>query len=165
MKYIIKNILREETQQRSLKDVIFDDLVNTFNEERLIEFFGDDYMYSFKTIKSILNNEVIPHIESVYSLDYLEDEDFYLTILDKFARYLYDDDYPMVGDTIEMVEMEGEDPNPIPPGTKGVVTKIVSNIFSGIPEEHLSIKWENGRTLKVLLPHDKIRIIEKNVYV
>ena len=75
MKYIIKNILREETQKRSLKDVIFDDLVNTFNEERLIEFFGDDYMYSFKTIKNILNNEVIPHIEDVYSLDYFDNED------------------------------------------------------------------------------------------
>ena len=164
MKYIIKNILREETQKRSLKDVIFDDLVNTFNEERLIEFFGDDYMYSFKTIKSILNNEVIPHIESVYSLDYLEDEDFYLTILDKFARHLYDDDYPMVGDTIEMINMEDE-VNAIPKGTKGVVKNISSHVFSGEPEEHLEVKWENGRTLKVLLPHDKIRIIEKNVYV
>ncbi|GAG58768.1 unnamed protein product, partial [marine sediment metagenome] len=36
MKSLIKKILKEETQQRSLKDVIFDDLVNTFNEEVLI---------------------------------------------------------------------------------------------------------------------------------
>jgi len=75
---------------------------------------------------------------------------------------LYNDDYPMVGDTIEMIEMEGEDPNPIPRGTKGVVTKVSSNVFQGIPEEHLSIKWENGRTLKVLLPHDKIKIIKRD---
>ncbi len=161
MKSLIKKILKEETQQRSLNDVIFNDLVNTFNVEKLIEFFGDNYMYSFKTIKNILNNEVIPHIENVYSLDYLDNEDLLKPILDKFARHLYDDNYPMVGDTIEMVEMEGEDPNPILPGTKGVVTKIVSNIFQGIPEEHLSINWENGRTLKVLLPHDKIRILNK----
>jgi len=161
MKSLIKKILKEETQQRSLKDVIFNDLINTFNVERLIEFFGDNYMYSFKTIKNILNNEVIPHIEDVYSLDYFDNEDLIKPILDKFARYLYNDDYPMVGDTIEMVEMEGEDPNPILPGTKGVVTKIVSNIFQGIPEEHLSINWENGRTLKVLLPHDKIKIIKR----
>ena len=67
----------------------------------------------------------------------------------------------MVGDTIEMIEMEGEDPNPIPSGTKGVVTKINSQVFQGIPEEHLSVKWENGRTLKVLLPHDKIKIIKR----
>ena len=94
----------------------------------------------------------------------MEDEDFYLTILDKFARYLYDDDYPMVGDTIEMINMEDE-VNAIPKGTKGVVKNISSHVFSGEPEEHLEVKWENGRTLKVLLPHDKIRIIEKNVYV
>ena len=161
MKSLIKKILKEETQQRSLKDVIFNDLINTFNVERLIEFFGDDYMYSFKTIKNILNNEVIPHIENVYSLDYFNDEDLLKPILDKFARHLYDDNYPMVGDTIEMVEMEGEDPNPILPGTKGVVTRINSQIFQGIPEEHLWINWENGRTLKVLLPHDKIRILNK----
>jgi hypothetical protein len=161
MKSLIRKILKEETQQRSLNDVIFDDLVNTFNDERLIEFFGDNYKNSFKTIKSIVNNEVIPHIESVYSLDYFDNEDLIKPILDKFVRYLYNDNYPMVGDTIEMIEMEGEDPNPIPSGTKGVVTKIVSNVFSGIPEEHLSIKWENGRTLKVLLPHDKIRIIKR----
>ena len=161
MKSLIKKILKEETQQRSLNDVIFDDLVNTFNDERIIEFFGNNYKNSFKTIKSIVNNEVIPHIESVYSLDYLDNEDLLKPILDKFARHLYDDDYPMVGDTIEMVEMEGEDPNPILPGTKGVVTKINSQIFQGIPEEHLWINWENGRTLKVLLPHDKIRILNK----
>ena len=162
MKSLIKKILKEETQQRSLKDVIFNDLINTFNVERLIEFFGDDYMYSFKTIKNILNNEVIPHIENVYSLDYFNDEDLLKPILDKFARHLYDNNYPMVGDTIEMVEMEGEDPNPILPGTKGVVTRINSQIFQGIPEEHLWINWENGRTLKVLLPHDKIRIIKRD---
>ena len=162
MKSLIKKILKEETQQRSLKDVIFDDLVNTFNDERLIELFGDNYKNSFKTIKSIVNNEVIPHIEDVYSLDYFDDEDLLKPIVDKFARYLYNDDYPMVGDTIEMVEMEGE-PYPIPPGTKGVVTKINSQIFQGESEEHLWINWENGRTLKVLLPHDKIRIINKKV--
>ena len=63
-----------------------------------------------------------------------------------------------------MVQMDGEDPNPIPTGTKGVVTKIDSQVFSGIPEEHLSINWENGRTLKVLLPHDKIKIIKNTFY-
>jgi len=162
MKPLIRKILKEETQQRSLNDVIFDDLVNTFNEERLIEFFGDSYMNSFKTIKTILNNEVIPHIEDVYGLDWDDENEIIIPILDKFGRYLYNDDYPMVGDTIEMIEMEGEDPNPIPRGTKGVVTKVSSNIFQGIPEEHLSIKWENGRTLKVLLPHDKIRILRRD---
>jgi len=161
MKSLIRKILKEETQQRSLKDVIFDDLVSTFNEEVLIYDWGDEYSNMIKAIKNIINNAAIPHIENVYSLDYFENEDLIKPILDKFVRYLYNDDYPMVGDTIEMIEMEGEDPNPIPTGTKGVVTKIDSQVFSGIPEEHLSVKWENGRTLKVLLPHDKIKIIKR----
>ena len=161
MKSLIRKILKEQTQQKSLSDVIFDDLINTFNVERLTEFFGDDYKNSFKTIKNIINNEVIPHIEDVYRLDWDDESEFIIPILDKFARYLYNDDYPMVGDTIEMVEMEGE-PYPIPPGTKGVVTRINSQIFQGESEEHLWINWENGRTLKVLLPHDKIRVINRD---
>jgi hypothetical protein len=161
MKSLIKKILKEETQQRSLNDVIFDDLVNTFNEEVLIYDWGDGYSNSIKAIKNIINNAAIPHIEDVYSLDYFENENLIKPILDKFVRYLYNDDYPMVGDTIEMIEMAGEDPNPIPSGTKGVVTKIDSNVFQGVGEEHLSINWENGRTLKILLPHDKIKIIKR----
>ena len=43
MKSLIKKILKEERQKRSLNDVIFDDLINTFNDEKLIEFFGDNY--------------------------------------------------------------------------------------------------------------------------
>tara|TARA_B100001287_G_scaffold75615_1_gene62818 strand:- start:18491 stop:19360 length:870 start_codon:yes stop_codon:yes gene_type:complete len=161
MKSLIRKILKEETQQRSLKDVIFDDLVSTFNEEVLIYDWGDEYSNMIKAIKNIINNAAIPHIENVYNLEYFENEDFIKPILDKFVRYLYNDDYPLVGDTIEMIEMDGEDPNPILPGTKGVVTRIESQVISGIPEEHLWINWENGRTLKVLLPHDKIKIIKR----
>ena len=161
MKSLIRKILKEETQQRSLSDVIFDDLVSTFNEEVLIYDWGPEYSNTIKAIKNIINNAAIPHIEDVYSLEYFENEDLIKPILDKFVRYLYNDDYPMVGDTIEMIEMDGEDPNPILPGTKGVVTRIESQVISGIPEEHLWINWENGRTLKVLLPHDKIKIIKR----
>ena len=161
MKSLIRKILKEETQQRSLSDVIFDDLVSTFNEEVLIYDWGPEYSNMIKAIKNIINNAAIPHIEDVYSLEYFENEDLIKPILDKFVRYLYNDDYPLVGDTIEMIEMDGEDPNPILPGTKGVVTRIESQVISGIPEEHLWINWENGRTLKVLLPHDKIKIIKR----
>lgn len=160
MKSLIKKILKEETQQRSLTDVIFDDLVNTFNEEVLIYDWGDEYSNSIKAVKNIINNAAIPHIENVYSLDYFDNEDLIKPILDKFVRYLYNDDYPMIGDTIEMVNMEDE-VNAIPKGTKGVVIKISSHVFSGEPEEHLEVKWENGRSLKVLLPHDKIKIIKR----
>ncbi len=75
MKSLIRKILKEETQQRSLKDVIFDDLVNTFNEEVLIYDWGDEYSNTFKAVKNIINNAAIPHIENVYSLDYFDNED------------------------------------------------------------------------------------------
>ena len=160
MKSLIKKILKEETQQRSLNDVIFDDLVNTFNEEVLIYDWGDEYSTSIKTIKNIINNAVIPHIENIYGLDWDVESEFILPILDKFARYLYNDAYPMIGDTIEMINMEDE-VNAIPKGTKGVVNNISSHVFSGEHEEHLEVKWENGRSLKVLLPHDEIRVINR----
>ena len=63
MKSLIRKILKEETQQRSLSDVIFDDLVNTFNEEVLIYDWGPEYYNCIKAIKNIINNAAIPHIE------------------------------------------------------------------------------------------------------
>jgi len=164
MKSLIRKIIKEETQQRSLNDVIFDDLVNTFNEERLIYDWGDEYSNTFNAVKNIINNAIIPHIEEVYGLDWDDEYELILPILDKFARYLYNDDYPMIGDTIEMINMEDE-VNAIPKGTKGVVIKISSHVFSGEPEEHLEMKWENGRSLKVLLPHDKIRVINRGGHI
>jgi len=62
-----------------------------------------------------------------------------------------------------MVEMAGDDLNPIPTGTKGVVTSIKSHNFNGVAEEHLDVNWENNRSLSVLLPHDKIKIISRNI--
>jgi hypothetical protein len=160
MKSLIRKILKEETKKRTISNVIFDDLINTFTEEQLIYDWGDEYSNTFKAVKNIINNAAIPHIEDVYGLDWDDESEFIIPILDKFARYLYNDDYPMLGDTIEMINMEDE-VNAIPKGTKGVVFNIDSHVFSGEPEEHLDVKWENGRTLKVLLPHDKIRVINR----
>lgn len=160
MKSLIRKILKEETKKRTISNVIFDDLINTFTEEQLIYDWGDEYSNTFKAVKNIINNAAIPHIEDVYGLDWDDESEFIIPILDKFARYLYNDDYPMLGDTIEMINMEDE-VDAIPKGTKGVVFNIDSHVFSGEPEEHLDVKWENGRTLKVLLPHDKIRVINR----
>ena len=66
------------------------------------------------------------------------------------------------GDTIEMVEMF-DDPNGIDPGTIGVVKDVASFEFGGNWEEHIEVNWENGRTLKVMLPYDKIKIVDKTL--
>ena len=56
------------------------------------------------------------------------------------------------GDRIEMVFMPN-DPNPIPPGDKGEVKKVLD-----LPGETiLEVEWDSGRGLNILLPVDKIK--------
>lgn len=168
MKSLIKKILKEETQKRTLGDVIFDDLVETFNDDYISNLnyltikMDEVISNQFGTIHSLLMREVLPHINNTYSLLPSKDKEIVLPIVTKFVRHLYKDEYPMPGDVIEMVEMEGDDPNPILPGTKGVVEDIRTVSFGSVTEEHVIVKWENGRNLKVLLPHDKIKVIERN---
>jgi hypothetical protein len=58
-------------------------------------------------------------------------------------------------DRIEMISMQN-DPDPIPPGTKGTVQYVGPTPWN---ETQVGVKWDNGRTLSVLLPHDSIRKI------
>jgi len=58
-----------------------------------------------------------------------------------------------VEDRIVMISMKN-DPDPIRPGTKGTVSRISSTCTPG--EVQLGVKWDNGRTLAVLLPVDLI---------
>jgi hypothetical protein len=60
------------------------------------------------------------------------------------------------GTRVEMVYM-GDDPNPIEYGTKGTVSSVCS---FGNGEIQLSVQWDNGRTLGVVLPKDIVRIID-----
>lgn len=59
------------------------------------------------------------------------------------------------GTRIEMVYM-GDDPHPIESGAKGTV-KSVCDFGNG--EVQLSVQWDNGRTLGVILPQDRVRVI------
>lgn len=66
-----------------------------------------------------------------------------------------------VGDRIELIAMP-EDPSPLPPGSKGTVTKLPDN-----PERERSVfgnfvayvKWDNGRTLSLCIPPDQVKVI------
>lgn len=58
------------------------------------------------------------------------------------------------GDRIRLIEMP-DDPHPIEYGATGTIFMV--SHFSG--ETHLSVKWDNGRTLGVILPHDKVEKI------
>jgi hypothetical protein len=62
-----------------------------------------------------------------------------------------------IGDRIKLLEMPN-DPDPIPAGTCGVITGI-NPIGAG--EFQIIVKWEIGRSLMLILPHDKIKVISK----
>lgn len=62
------------------------------------------------------------------------------------------------GDRIEMVNMP-EDPNPIPRGTQGTVTHVNPVNLGGDRFTQVSVNWDNGRTLMVVIPPDSVRVI------
>ena len=61
-----------------------------------------------------------------------------------------------VGQTVELISMEN-DPDPIPSGTKGKITKVNPTPFDG--EIQLCVDWENGRKLMLIYPVDKFKIV------
>jgi hypothetical protein len=62
-----------------------------------------------------------------------------------------------VGQKIKLVKM-GADPRPIEPGAIGTITG-VNPLFDG--EVQLSVKWDNGRGLMLILPHDLVEVINE----
>ena len=59
------------------------------------------------------------------------------------------------GDRIRLVSMP-QDPDPIPVGTKGVVTAI--HIHKGWTQ--LEVAWEIGRSLMLVVPPDQFEVVE-----
>lgn len=59
------------------------------------------------------------------------------------------------GDRIVLVKM-GEDPDPVPSGTTGVVTH-VTDMRDWDGSIQLGVNWDNGRRLNVILPVDRVR--------
>ena len=56
-------------------------------------------------------------------------------------------------DRVKLVSM-GNDPDPIPVGTEGVVTHV--QYLPSFNETQVGVKWDNGRSLSVILPQDQI---------
>ena len=61
------------------------------------------------------------------------------------------------GDRIELVFMPN-DPDPIAPGTQGTVTDIKEFNF-GEWEVQISVDWDNGRTLMLVVPPDEFVLL------
>jgi hypothetical protein len=67
-----------------------------------------------------------------------------------------------VGDRIEMVLMP-DDPDPIPTGTQGTID-YVTDVDLGRPNRpytQIGVKWDNGRTLSVCTPPDRIKLVSR----
>jgi len=58
--------------------------------------------------------------------------------------------YDLVGKRVKLIEMF-EDPNPIPPGTEGMVY--------GTGADIINVKWDNGRTLGMIWEVDQFEVI------
>lgn len=58
------------------------------------------------------------------------------------------------GDRIELTHMPN-DPDPIPTGSTGTVEKVTD--FG--PWQQVTVDWDNGRSLHLCVPPDKVRIL------
>ena len=57
---------------------------------------------------------------------------------------------------IKLLKMEN-DPDPIPVGTLGTILAVTE--LPMWKETQLVVKWDNGRTLSVILPKDVVEIV------
>lgn len=64
---------------------------------------------------------------------------------------------PEPGDRIELIEMP-DDPCPIEPGTTGTVRR-VTKLWDG--KTQLGVEWDTERSLCLIVPKDRFRIIGK----
>jgi hypothetical protein len=68
---------------------------------------------------------------------------------------------PSVGDRIVLLAMP-DDPCPIELGSTGTVTGI--HAYPGFSTQ-VSVAWDNGRTLMLCIPPDKVRVLEETTNV
>ncbi len=61
------------------------------------------------------------------------------------------------GDRIRLLAMP-DDPSPIPAGEEGVVGQVQRGIF-GDGTSQVSVKWDSGRTLSLVVPPDAVEVI------
>lgn len=64
-----------------------------------------------------------------------------------------------VGDLVELVHM-GDDPDPVRVGQKGTVTEICELTY--FKQTQIWVNWDCGRHLAVVLPVDKIKVLNSN---
>ena len=65
---------------------------------------------------------------------------------------------PRHGDRIRLVSML-DDPDPIRPGTTGTVTHVSCHDWGRQSWTQISVAWDNGRTLMLVVPPDEFEFV------
>ena len=68
------------------------------------------------------------------------------------------------GDRIRLISMP-DDPNPIPVGTEGTVRLTNDIDWAGDKYTQVSVSWDNGRSLCLVMPPDQVEVINERVEV
>jgi len=137
-------------------------------QERIINLLNKDYnkntltkfnFNSFGGIMDICKNYIYDDLINRYSID--ENSSEFYFIVRNWSRQNYGDGkYAMPGDTIRLINMP-DDPNPIEPGTVGVVKEV--SYGPAFNEDYLTVNWENGRSLKLIVGLDEFERIKDSV--
>jgi len=149
------------TRKDRLFDQLFGDLNEVFNKVTVFNYddsLSDDEFDSFDNVKRISRYLVRDYIRDTYG--YKKNDPMTIRLEKEWVRKNYGDgNMPMVGDTIEMVKMV-DDPNPIPPGSKGVV-RGYTTIGGPFYEDHIDIEWENNRNLSLIVGVDDFKVVKR----
>lgn len=112
----------------------------------------------FSNVISFASTSISDDLINVYGID--EHSDLFYFIIKKWVRKNYGDGkMALPGDHIILIEMP-DDPSPIEKGTLGFVRTINTNHY--FREDHLIVKWDDGRTLNAIVGHDKYEVIPSN---
>jgi hypothetical protein len=149
------------TNRDKIYNQLFNDLNEVFTKRTVFSIdssLSDDEFDNYENVLRISYYLVREYIVNTYG--YGKNDPITNKLCREWIRRHYrDGDMPMIGDIIEMVNMP-DDPNPIPPGTKGEVTGYTT-VGGPFNEDHMNVNWENGRNLSVIVGVDEIKVVKK----
>lgn len=146
------------TSRDKLFNQLFNDLNDIFNHSTLSSYDNELDFERYENIRSFSYYFVREYIVNTYGFG--QNDPITNKLCREWIRKNYGDgNMAMVGDIIEMINMP-DDPNPIPPGTKGMVVSYTS-VGGPFDEDHMDVNWENGRALSLIVGIDEYKVVKK----
>jgi len=139
------------------KRIYLEKILNIINKDYNKNTLPEINFYLFSNVMGVANRYVSDDLSNHYGINQNTNEFYYL--LRKWCRDNYGDgNLAIPGDTIKMIKMY-DDPDPIKEGEIGRVIGI--DTVTAFNEDHLRVKWENGRGLNVIVGVDEFERIEE----